>query len=340
MYIVALGTLFVLVNTMLITSNFWLREAYALFPAIFFILALEVVAFVYTELRAGELKRAFTSYVSAEVVNEILTDPDKLDLGGVEREITIMFSDIRGFTTLSEKVTAQQLVHMLTQLHDPMTNVVLQNKGMLDKYIGDAMMALFNTPLTVENHADMACKTALELVRTLHEVNRAVFEKEGFPTVDVGVGLNTGVCVVGNMGSKVRFEYTAIGDAVNLASRLEGLCKAYKTRVVISEFTHEKLTEPFLTRMLDRVRVKGKEIPVAIYEVMEDTPDNRKIKEQFDIALARYFEGDFKGAVQLFEELEQEMHDKTSGVFVERCTHYMEEPPEQPWDGVFTLKSK
>jgi len=323
---------------MLIVQGVWIREFYALFPAIFIVSGLEGIAFVRTEMRAGELKRAFTSYVSPEVVGEILKDPEKLELGGVEREITILFSDIRGFTSLSESVTPGQLVRMLTGIHDPMTQVVINNRGLLDKYIGDAMMALFNAPLDVVDHPDRAVRSALDIVGALSEINRR-FAAEGLPNIDVGVGVNTGRCIVGNMGSKARFEYTAIGDAVNLASRLEGLCKTYRTRIVISEFTREKISGDFVIRMLDRVRVKGKQEPVSIFEVMEDTSENRRIRDRFAEALDRYLTADFKGALDLFSGLSTE-DDAVAGIFVERCSEYITLPPPEGWDGVHTMKSK
>jgi adenylate cyclase len=317
----------------------WIREFYIITPVFFCMAALEIVAFVYTEMRAGELKRAFSSYVSPDIVQEILKDPDRLKLGGEEREITILFSDIRRFTSLSESVTPVQLVQILTRIHDPMTNVVLHNKGMLDKYIGDAMMALFNTPIEVENHADKAVHSSLEMVKTLHAINKDL-SREGLPTIDVGVGINTGKAVVGNMGSRMRFEYTAIGDAVNLASRLEGLCKTYRTRIVISEYTKNKLVDDFLIRRLDKVQVKGKTIPVEVYEVMDDTAGNRAVKDAFERGLAYYCSRDFEAARAIFEELVMQNDDKVSTVFAARCRMFAQNNPGAEWDGVFTMDTK
>ncbi|MDF1580679.1 MAG: adenylate/guanylate cyclase domain-containing protein [Desulfuromonadales bacterium] len=338
LYTTLLGTVLIISNLSLLIGNLWQREFYALFPALLLIVVLEISAFVRTEVRAGELKRAFTSYVSPEVVGEIINHPDKLELGGEEREISILFSDIRGFTSLSEQVTPTELVKMLTQIHDPMTQVIMQNKGLLDKYIGDAMMALFNAPLDVPDHADRAVRSALELVAALTDINRG-FREQGFPPVDVGVGVNTGRCIVGNMGSKARFEYTAIGDAVNLASRLEGLCKTYHSRVVISAATKEQLTGDFVLRMLDRVRVKGKNIPVEIYEVMADCVENRMIADHFNQALDRYFARDFNAAGASFTRLASD-GDRPAEIFKLRCEAFISRPPDGDWDGVYTLKSK
>ncbi len=323
---------------MFVFGNFWQHEFYVVAPSVMLIASLESFAFFTVERKAKEIKKAFTSYVSPELVEEIQKDPDRLKLGGEERFISIMFSDIRGFTTLSEKLTAPELVSMLNKIHDPMTKVVLNNKGMLDKYIGDAMMALFNTPLDLPDHADMAVKTALELIRKLHEIN-AKFTETGLPNIDVGVGVNTGPAVCGNMGSTVRFEYTAIGDSVNIASRLEGLCKAYKTRIVISQYTKEHCRQHYLMRQLDSVRVKGKKEPVAIFEVMEDTPENRHVSENYEKGLHLYFQRNFEEALAVFEELEKG-GDLTSEIFAERCREYIKDAPEHDWDGTYTMKTK
>jgi adenylate cyclase len=338
LYFCALALTLAASYAVFIYSNQWQHEFYTMAPSVLMMMTLESFAFFTVERRAKEVKKAFASYVSPELVEEIQKDPDKLQLGGEERFITIMFSDIRGFTTLSEKLTASELTSMLNKIHDPMTKVVLHNKGMLDKYIGDAMMALFNTPLDLPDHADMAVKTALELIRTLHEINGR-FTEAGLPNIDVGVGVNSGPAVCGNMGSTVRFEYTAIGDSVNLASRLEGLCKAYKTRIVVSEYTLAHCKMDFLTRKLDRVRVKGKKEPVEIYEVMENTPENRDVADNFHKGLDLYFSGNFENALAVFSELEA-AGDPTSSVFTERCREYIEDAPAEGWDGTYTMKTK
>lgn len=339
LYLSVIAAVLTLANVLLLTHTVWTREFYLLLPFVLLTITLESHGFFRSELRAGELKRAFTSYVSPEVVKEILEHPEKLDLGGVEREISILFSDIRGFTSLSEQVSAAQLVQMLNAIHDPMTQIVLEQRGMLDKYIGDAMMALFNTPVALEDHPVRAVQAALGLVAELKEINRKFLE-QGLPQIDVGVGVNTGVCVVGNMGSKVRFEYTAIGDSVNLASRLEGLCKVYKSRITISEFTRSRLGDAFVVRQLDRVRVKGKHVPVGVYEVMADNERNRRIQCEFAEALELYFSQSFATALEKFTFLHESLDDVTSAVFVERCKAFLDLPPVADWDGVFDPKTK
>ncbi|MBU0673527.1 MAG: adenylate/guanylate cyclase domain-containing protein [Proteobacteria bacterium] len=338
-YFGVIGLIITVANTVHITNNFWFHEFYPVAGGILLAVCLEATAFLFTEIRAGALKKAFVSYVSPEVVGELLAHPEQLELGGGEREISILFSDIRGFTTLSEKVSPRQLVEMLTAIHNPMTGIVLNNKGMLDKYIGDAMMALFNTPVDLPDHADGAVRSALDMVASLEGINRD-FAAKGLPAIDVGVGINTGLCIVGNMGSTFRFNYTAIGDAVNLASRLEGLTKAYHSRVIISEYTAIKLSQEFICRPLDRVKVKGKNEPVAIFQPLMRNKESEVLCQVATQALHLYFAGKFTEAAELFQQLATEYRDPVAPIFVDRCLLYRQNPPSTDWDGVHVLESK
>ncbi len=211
------------------------------------------------------IKGIFGSYVNPQVVSELLTDPSKLELGGETREISIMFSDIRGFTSLSENLAPQDLVLFLNKYLSYMTEVVMVNQGTLDKYIGDAIMAFWGAPIYFPEHAYLACKTAIEMLRKLDIYNSEVPENI---QIDIGIGINTGETTVGNMGSEMRKNYTAMSDSVNLSSRLEGVNKEYKTRIIISEFTYALVKDFFIVRELDLIRVKGKKKPVAIYELI------------------------------------------------------------------------
>ncbi len=285
-------------------------------------------------------KNAFSTYVSREVLNEIVKNPEKLRLGGERRKITVLFSDIRGFTSLSEKLPPDKLVKLLNTYLTPMTDIVLKNKGMLDKYIGDAIMAIWNAPVEIEDHREKALLTGFEMVNKLNEVN-AKLTKEGFPQIKIGIGINTGEAVVGNMGSERRFEYTAIGDTVNLASRLEGLNKIYmlgETGVLASEFTVLPVLEkefPFLIVEIDTVRVKGKEKPVRIFTLLEKNTKNKELKSKYEKALKVYRKGDFEKALKLFSELDF----NPAKVMAERCKELVKIGPEK-WDGVYTVKVK
>ncbi len=289
------------------------------------------------ERQSRFLKKAFSSYVSDKLVGQIIENPDLLKLGGQKKEITMLFSDIRGFTTLSEQVSPEQLVELLNDYFTPMTNIVLKNNGTLDKYIGDAIMALFNVPVDVENHEYYGCLTALEMIETLDVINME-FQKKGFPEIDIGIGLNTGYAVVGNMGTDTRFDYTAIGDSVNLASRLEGTNKFFGTRIIVSEFTYLKVKDNFKFRMLDKIRVKGKAEGITIYELNEHLED--ELMEKFNNALHLYFQKDFKGAFEIFSNLSNKFNDKASTALKERCEYYISNPPSDTWDGVFVMTSK
>lgn len=317
----------------------WLAEGYALLPMFLLAGGLEIRAFLRTDVRSRELRKAFSSYVSADVVGEILKNPDMLRLGGEEKETTVLFSDLRNFTAMSESLEPTDLVRLLNRIFDPLTIAVLDNRGMLDKYIGDALMALFNVPVPQSDHADASCRTALRFLDIVDELNQQ-FREEGLPAIDIGVGLNTGTAVVGNMGSTVRFSYTAIGDTVNLASRLEGSCKFYGAGVILSDATAGRLTDDFLLRRLDRIQVKGREEPVLIHELMRDRPDNRALRDDYDGALEHYFNRDFATAAERFGNIAERFEDKAARVFEERCRLYIDNPPPEDWRGEYRMTSK
>ncbi|MFH1146775.1 MAG: adenylate/guanylate cyclase domain-containing protein [Pseudomonadota bacterium] len=299
----------------------------------------------FIEERQGRfLKKAFTSYVSPELVGEIIKNPGILKLGGEKREVSILFSDIRGFTTLSEKLSPEDLVTLLNEYLGPMTDIVLAHKGTLDKYIGDAIMAIFNAPLTTEKHAMRACETAIEMIEKLKEIN-VQFKNKGFPEISIGIGINTAEAIVGNMGTHTRFDYTAVGDSVNLASRLEGLNKIYGTRIIISESTLSQLESAvgpqdqgsFAVRELDSIKVKGKDKPVVIYELSAGL--NEELRLKFAEGLRLYREGSFKEAGAIFSALAQKYEDKPSVAFVERCGELMARGC-QDWDGIYVARTK
>jgi len=212
------------------------------------------------------IQNMFSNYVNKSVVDELLKHPEKLELGGEDKNITVLFSDIRGFTTLSEKLTPQELVSHLNEYLSAMTEIIFKYEGTLDKYVGDEIMAFWNAPIEQPNHAELACLTALEMMATLHELNNKWTEEK---RLNIGIGINSGIMTVGNMGSKSRMDYTLMGDNVNLGARLEGTNKVYGTNIIISEFTYELIKENFVCRELDNIRVKGKQKPVKIYELLD-----------------------------------------------------------------------
>jgi len=213
------------------------------------------------------IRQTFSKFVSKSVVDELLKDPSKIKLGGDKKILTVLFSDIRGFTSISERLTPEELVEHLNIYLQSMTDTIIKYDGTLDKYIGDAIMAFWGAPIEMENHALNACKSAIEMMDALKHINEK-WVQENKPTLDIGIGLNTGDMIVGNMGSTARMDYTIMGDNVNLGSRLEGTTKFYKVDIIISESTYQYVKDDVIARELDLIRVKGKALPVKIYELM------------------------------------------------------------------------
>ncbi len=293
---------------------------------------------------------AFGKYVSKDVIKHILDNPAKLQLGGEKREITVFFSDIRGFTTISEALTPEKLVHLLNEYLTEMTNIILKYNGVVDKYMGDAIMAFWNAPLDQPKHAERACMTSLEMEKRLKEL-QIKWKKQGVPPLEIGIGLNTGFAVVGNMGSYDRFDYTAMGDTVNLGSRLEGLNKPYGTRIIISQSTKKKLEgKPFLTRKLDLVAVKGKTEPIMIYELVSAKVHSEEwypdVVAHFEKGLELYFAQKWKEAISEFKKADsvRKKHDSggdsPSQTFIERCEYFVKHSPGKDWNGVCVMKTK
>jgi len=305
-------------------------------------LSLTLVKYFTEERKKKEVKSTFSKYVSPAIVNEILSSPEKLELGGVKQSVTIFFSDVRGFTTISEKLDPQALSQLLNRYLTPMTEIIFKNKGTLDKYMGDAIMAFFGAPIKYSNHPEMACLTALESVEKLKEL-QAEFQKEGLPHIDIGIGLNTAAVSVGNMGSDIVRNYTVMGDGVNLASRLEGINKEYGTRIIMSEYTYQEVKNLFTCREVDKVRVKGKREPVTIYELISrsNNPCPLSNLELFSQGLGYYHQKDFKMALQKFQLfLELNPNDYLTKLYMQRTNDYISSPPPADWDGVHEMKTK
>ena len=284
------------------------------------------------------ITEAFGKYISKDLVQEIINKREKLELGGIKREITIFFSDIRGFTSISEKLSPEELVHFMNEYLTAMTNIIMKHMGTVDKFIGDAIMAIWNAPLIEKDHAKLACESAIEQIRTLKELKKSWISKK-LPNVEIGCGINTGDAVIGNMGSEERFDYTAFGDSVNIASRLEGLTKYYGVNIIVSEFTHNLVKNDFKFRKLDKVKVKGKKVPIEVYELCEDY--NKAFSMQFEKALKLYFERKFAIARKEFERATKEKkYDLACKLFIARCKEYTKNPPAQDWDGSYELMTK
>jgi len=301
--------------------------------------------YLQTQQEKKMLRGAFAHYVPEKVVQEIINNPDTLQLGGEEREITVIFSDVAGFTSISEQLTPAELVLLLNEYLTAMTNIVLENNGIIDKYEGDAIMAEFGMPVPNDDHPQAACRTALKMQHKLVEM-RKKWKAEGKPELEARVGINTGDVIVGNMGSDTVFDYTVMGDPVNLGSRLEGANKMYNTFIMISEFTHEYVKNDFYARPLDLIRVKGKSKPVEVFELIAEINDD--IDSKYLEMLTAYQKGidfyrirEWRSAIESFDFCLQLLPDDyPSKLYRKRCLEFKINDPGPNWDGVFTMTTK
>ena len=299
---------------------------------------------IFEEREKRKVRRTFERYVSPGVIRLIEQDPKKyFKAGGESKELTIMFSDIRSFTTISESLTPDELVYLLNEYLGEMTDILFKRWGTLDKYIGDALMAFWGSPFPQSDHASRACAAALDMSKRLEELNLK-WEVEGKKPLEIGIGVNSGVVNVGNMGSSRRFAWTVMGDPVNLASRLEGQNKDYHTARIISEFTYAQVKNDYVCRELDRIRVKGKLKPVGIYELLDFAAGADKHKDllaRWSDAQAAYYRREFDEAVQKYETiLARYPNDGPAQTFKKRALEYRKETPAPEWDGVYVAKTK
>ncbi|MEI7512016.1 MAG: adenylate/guanylate cyclase domain-containing protein [Candidatus Uhrbacteria bacterium] len=297
-----------------------------------------------TEVQRRKIRSAFSRYVSHSVVESIMRNPDKLKLGGDRRNMSVLFSDLRGFTTLSEGLSPEKLVEVLNTYLNEMTNIVFEEGGVLDKYIGDAVMAFWNAPFDQPDHAARAVRCAIRMRDRLAEMNREGVFPNGI-ILKVGVGMNTGDMVVGNIGAETRYDYTVIGDSVNLASRTESLCKEYGVMIIVTGQTREAMGDGYVTRLLDQVAVKGKKEPVRMFEVLGAAGKVADIDltfaRDFEGALNAYFEKRFHEALHAAEKLlVARPDDVTTKHLKERCEIYLQTPPPEGWDGTWVMTKK
>jgi len=296
------------------------------------------------EREKKKIRGAFQYYLTASVVEEMLKNPDKLKLGGEKKDLTVLFSDIRGFTSISENMTPEGLVKLLNEYLTSMTDMVFKHDGLLDKYIGDAVMAFWGAPLDQPDHARRACLTALDMLDELHRLQKK-WSAEGLPFLNIGIGVNAGPMVVGNMGSARRFNYTVMGDSVNTGSRLEGLNKVYGTNIIVSQMTFEQVQGEFLGRELDLVRVKGKGQPVKIFELLAPkataSADQQALAGVFHAALEEYRKRNWEKAREILQSLLARFpHDGPAKIYLERLETLSQNPPPADWDGVYTMTTK
>lgn len=311
-----------------------------------------LLSYLRSETDRRQVKNAFGHYISPVFMEELTKNPDKLKLGGEVRELTVMFTDIRNFTKISESLSPERLIQLMNEFLTPMSNLVMESRGTIDKYMGDAMMAFWNAPLDDPDHAHQACMTALNMNKALEPINEQLrFEAEKLgkePLIlSAGIGINTGDCSVGNMGSKQRFAYSALGDAVNLASRLEGQTKTYGVDSLIGENTYKQIKD-FAVLELDLIKVVGREAPVKVYSLIGNkdlakSDEFKKWRAAHNSMLAAYRIADVDCAAQDCKEAKELAKGKLQkyyDLYLDRIIEITKNPPPEGWSGVFVAKSK
>jgi adenylate cyclase len=341
----------VLILMGLITINIYLWHAANLILPFAGVAALVVLLYAlnmswgyFVESRTKRLfTELFGQYVPPELVDEMARNPEGYSMAGRKAELTVLFSDIRGFTTISEGLQPDRLAALMNEYLGAMTEVVRRHRGTLDKYIGDAIMAFWGAPIADAEHARNAVLTALEMQERLKALNLELLA-QGWPELKIGVGVNTGTMTVGDMGSPVRKAYTVMGDAVNLGSRLEGITKQYGVGIIVGEGTRERLGSDFVLRELDRVRVKGKAEPVGIYEPLGLVGRiDQSASADLDIwnaALVAYRNQAWDKAESLLAELARKQPHYLYDLYAKRIDRYRQNPPGAGWDGVTTFETK
>ena len=327
-------------------AGIFLSPIYPIFSLITAVVFREINAYTSSDRERQFIRKAFSTYVSDDVVEEIIANPSKLQLGGVKRHMSAIFTDIRNFSSIAEQLDPEDLVHLLNRYLTTMSNVILDEKGTIDKYEGDAIIAFFGAPLELPDHAMRACLSAIKIKREETKMNEYILKRNlaSAPLI-TRIGINTGNMVAGNMGTENKMNYTIMGNTVNIASRLEGANKIYDTWILTTKETLDKAGEGLLSRRLDKVRVVGINQPVQLYELMETSEE----AEEWQIETAHHFEN----ALDLFEKRDWEQAanafryvqiinplDGPSGVFLKRSENFQKNPPAEDWDGVFNLGRK
>ena len=324
-------------------ARFWVVPMAAPMITVLGLYALNTAYGFFAETRnKRQMTKLFGQYVPPELAAEMSQDPAHYTMDGQSRDMTVLFSDIRGFTNFSEKLSPTELAEVLNAYLSTMTRIVQKQRGTIDKYIGDAIMAFWNAPVDLSDHATRAVQTALDMQAALPQLNQE-FAARAWPDVQIGVGVNTGRMSVGNMGSEFRMSYTVMGDAVNLGSRLEGITKQYGVGILVTQPTVE--ADPAHAFMkIDDVRVKGKETPVAIYEPLGSKADLdeavQKNAADFEAAFARYQAQEWDAAESALRNLNARAPRKLYDIYLERIAHFREASPPADWDGVFVYTTK
>ncbi|MCX7883323.1 MAG: adenylate/guanylate cyclase domain-containing protein [Brevinematales bacterium] len=345
--VIVIGANWVLLVGWMVGSMVFLsRHVHAFFLVMLWILVslfYVVYKFLVFDKQKQFIKQAFSYYLSPVVIKQLLSDPSQLQLGGEQREITAFFSDVEGFTSISEQLSPTEVVSLLNEYLTAATDVLLKYGGTVDKFEGDAIVAFFGAPVTQPDHAYRCAMAALEIQLKL-SLLAVEWVQRGYPLLKTRIGMNSGPAVVGNMGSRQRMNYTMMGDTVNLASRLEGANKFYGTYTMMSETTYEQVKEHFVCRRLDLIRVKGKNQPIAVYELIERvgklSPEREAVLVRFQEGFSLYEKRQWREAGEIFHALWEHYEDPPSKTYLERCEEFVKNPPPPDWNGVYVLRSK
>jgi adenylate cyclase len=336
-------SIFLITLIVLNISGFVLFEFGNIFPFVLVNL-LVITTYVYSivfkyytqNIESNFVKKAFGQYINPQLLGQMLETPGLLKLGGETKKMTVLFSDIRGFTTISEGLTPATLINMLNDYLEFMSDIIIKKKGTIDKYIGDAIMAIWNAPIDDNEHENNAVNAALNMVDSVDEFNK--IHKDNYPEINIGIGLNTGDMVVGNVGGEKRFDYTVLGDNVNLGARLEGLTKKYGVVLIVTEQTKEGTSdETVIFRMIDEVKVKGKTSAVKIFQPLRNNEENINLKDDFEKGFDLYQKGEFEKAIKLLESLKDK--DPVSRMIIDRVKNLTDEQ-KGSWKGVWVWDEK
>lgn len=347
-------TAFVIIFVLLVLIAWLSLLLFGLYIPIFFSLVALFITFlimvstrfIMVSKEKGFIRKAFAHYLSSDVINEIMKNPEKLKLGGDSRYMSAIFTDVKGFSTISEKLTPVELVHLLNDYLSSMSDIILDLRGLIDKYEGDAIIAFFNAPNDLPEHAYLACLSAVKMRRVEKELNKRFLEEKMSPTpLLTRIGINTGEMVVGNMGTSTKMNYTMMGSSVNLAARLEGVNKQYGTWILISDETYKAGGNKLFCRKIDRVRVVGINEPVQLWEVIEEHENVSQATidgvKAFHLGLDYYNSRQWDKAIDAFNQtLKFIPNDPPSNIYIQRCELYQKREPAKDWDMVTNLTSK
>lgn len=322
-----------------LTRNLWVQPA-LLSLGLIFVFGSCTLEFFLREMREKRwLRQAFSRYVSPDLVENIVAHPERLELGGEEVEVTVLFADIENFSAISEEITPREMILLLDEYFDTLTQVILEQQGTVDKYIGDALMCFWGAPIPLPDHALKACKASLEIKVAMEGLQKN-FQDRGLPQFSLRIGINSGLVVAGNVGSRERFNYTVIGDTVNLAARLEKANKYYRTSIILSETTRGLAGEGITTRELDHILVKGRSQSTRIYELLENRPGGTSPAwlQLFSDGLSAYRRREWAQGLDIFNQvLVLKPGDIPAKLYLGRCRHYLKHPPPPDWQGIHSL---